>query len=456
MEQYVINGSYNKFKLIEIGEGNCDNIKSSLVVAIMDRELNDRFKIVYGMVEKLIQNANRVILVGVSDNNKVFSPIANMMVTYRAYDIYSVRIKSVVSAEWIEKVCERHPDVNEVQTYLGGEVVVYNELSSMLVEIEGLCKSGNIAELKSYVEKNMPSLEVLTATVNKMKKTCDEVNTNELNELIADYKNRLDAVAKESSSKSQQLETLREENDKLGSAVSELKNTCSDLKVRLEDMQENDGGSVMRTYNTIPLSSINSHTKRILYFKEISYVPYVNSLVKQLADIAKRKLGVGKVKVVVYDTNTEFYQAYSPLRIVDGREYLSNKTDLVNKVEMFVVTEPNPTILSDVLNKEFELVIIYDRMRSSKDLISGNLITKYFVLNSNTEYVSYKSKLGIIDPMSIITRAHALKEKTLDIPTIDGYSGATPSAKMSKYIKQPTSHGDPLIGTIMKKARIEM
>lgn len=457
MEKYIINGSLHQYTRLEAGDKEkASEIKDSLVVAIIDKELDDRFVSLYEMIHSLLCNGNRVVLVGITDDNKSFTPIASLLVQYRAYDIYTVTMKSVVSDEWVTKVTSRKADLNEVQNYLGGDLVSYSDLTSLLIGIENIIEEGNLESLKDFVEKYMPTLETLSNTLNHMKKVCDSTNTEELQALIAEYKSKLESVLSDADRKVKMIEELREDNQKFQSDVAELRETCSDLKSKLEEaeMAESSGG-VVKTYNTLQVGSINCKVKNIIYFKEISYVPYVNSLVLQLFNVIKTKRKC-RIKLLIYDTQTEFYQAYNPLRVVDGREYIANKSDLLKKVEQFVVSEPNPTILTDILTSDFEVVIIYDRMRGVKDLIAGNLITKFFILNSNTEYINYKAKLNIIDTSNIITRPGALKDKTLDIPFIDGYSGATPGAKITKYAKLATSHKEPLILTICKKARIEV
>ena len=456
MDKYIINGSLHQYVKLEVNPEKAKEIKTGLVIVITDKELDESFVKLYETVHTLLCNGSRVVLVNINDNNKCFQPLASLLIQYRDYDIYSVALKSVVSDEWVGKVTERQPDLNEVQNFIGGDLVAYSDLTSLMIGIENIIEEGNIDNLKSFVEKYMPTLENLSNTLNQMKKVCDSTNTEELQALITEYKSKLESVLDDTNKKVKVIEELREDNQKFQNDVAELREACSDLKSKLEAAESSEAGSVVvKAYNTLHLGAINTKVKSVIYFKEISNIPYINSLVIQLFNIIKTKKKSG-IKLLVYDTQTEFYQAYNPLRVVDGREYVANKSDLLRKVEQFVVSEPHPAILTDVMTSEFDVVIIYDRMHGTKDLVDGNLVTKFFVLNSNTEYVNYKSKLNIIDTANVITRPGALKDKSLDIPSIDGYSGSTPNAKVTKYAKLATSHKEPLILTICKKARIEL
>ena len=180
--------------------------------------------------------------------------------------------------------------------------------------------------------------------------------------------------------------------------------------------------------------------------------------------LEKKKL---KCKLLIYDSQSELYKAYDPLTIFNGSEYINLKGTLISTTKQFVVSEPNPSILQDILMSDqcFDVVVIYDRMKGIKDIVSGNNVTKFFVMNSKHDYEKLKPVLKIPDTSNIITsigssigksKDGTIDKQLLDIPTISNYHMATDSAKTAKYIKLATSiNNTALIDTIIKKSRVD-
>ena len=92
---------------------------------------------------------------------------------------------------------------------------------------------------------------------------------------------------------------------------------------------------------------------------------------------------------------------------VDSAEFESNKQMLMQKTPKFVVTEPAPQILKDILQSmspQFDVVIIYDRMRQAADLVEGNNVYKFWVVNSYNDYIQTKNLFKIDRTDTVITR----------------------------------------------------
>ena len=156
------------------------------------------------------------------------------------------------------------------------------------------------------------------------------------------------------------------------------------------------------------------------------------------------------------------YRKYQPLTVVDGKTYVSDKDTLINKAEKFVAAEPIPAILHDILESPlaFDVVIVYDRMHNTKDLISGNNVSKFFIINSNHDYLQMKDTLKITASGNIITSEDSTIEasdgrKWLNIPTIEGYTSCTDSAKISKYLRlRCKNHNQTLFNYIVEKSNL--
>lgn len=473
MTKYLINENIHGYDKISVNDIDKANSLNSLFVVIIDKSCDSEVAKYYKFINKALKNNNRVITVGVNDENVAFKPIASMMTTFNSYDIYQVDGREYISANYLLTLEDREPDMAEVQAYIGGDVTAYSDMSTILFGIESLVEEGNIEGLKNYVEDRMLSIEKLTVTLNNMKKTCDVFNSNELIDAVNSLKEKEKKLSDTIGDKDKTIEEIKFDRDQKKVDLENLKRENERLKNRNNDLkaQTESGSSIIRSYKEIHTQSINCRTKFVLYFKEISYVKYTNSLMLQLIKAIKLRNPNLKIKFIIYDTSSELYQVYNPLRIVSGSEYVANKTSIINKVETFVVSEANPTILQDILVSEqcFDVVVIYDRIKGITDLVNGNNVTKFFVINSSTDYEKLKAILKINDTSFILTNASSTLGKTketgtavkakvrefLDIPTIDGYTTTTDSSKTSKYMKLATEFTKvPLIETIIKKSRI--
>lgn len=473
MTKYLINENIHGYDKISVNDIDKADSMNSLFVVIIDKSCDSEVAKYYKFINKALKNNNRVITVGVNDENVTFKPIASMMTTFNSYDIYQVDGREYISANYLLTLEDREPDMAEVQAYIGGDVTAYSDMSTILFGIESLVEEGNIDGLKNYVEDRILSIEKLTVTLNNMKKTCDVFNSNELIDAVNSLKEKEKKLSNTIEDKDKTIEEIKFDRDQKKVDLENLKRENERLKNRNNDLkaQTESGSSVIRSYKEIHTQSINCRTKFVLYFKEISYVKYTNSLMLQLIKAIKLRNPNLKIKFIIYDTSSELYQVYNPLRIVSGSEYVANKTSIINKVETFVVSEANPTILQDILVSEqcFDVVVIYDRIKGITDLVNGNNVTKFFVINSSTDYEKLKAILKINDTSFILTNASstlgrtketgtAVKAKVrefLDIPTIDGYTTTTDSSKTSKYMKLATEFTKvPLIETIIKKSRL--
>lgn len=447
MDKYLINSDLHGYNKQEINSFDASDVKDSLIITVVNKGCDDKVGAYYKMIRNALSNFNRVILIGVNDENRVFKTLACLMTTYRAYDIYTVESEESLSIKEVLAMEDRHPDLTEVQTYIGGDVTAYSDMSAILFGIESLVSEGNSDKLKEYLNEHMLSIENLTSTLDSMKKTCDIFNSDELidkiNKLIEEKK-ELNAKIDVKDSKLKELEydktklkvdyeTLQRENRKIISEKEAM------------EASANLGGNVLKAYKPIKTPLIHCRTKIVLYFKEISYVQYVNSLVMHLLYMLTSVMKI-KAKLLIYDTQTNMYSSYGSLRIVSSQAYISNKHGLISKNKAFVVSEPNSSIIKDVLESDqsFDVVIVYDRMKNPIDVVEGNNVYKFFVINSSQEFSKMYKELKIKDLDYVITRPGStigLNEKDtfegsyIDIPSIDDYSKATNSAKLSKYIR---------------------
>lgn len=472
MEKYIINENYHGYNKISINDIDKTNESNNIFVVIIDKTCDENTAQYYNFINNALKNINRVIVISVQDQNKTFRPIASMMICFKAYDIYEITDKDNLSAQYLLKLEDREPDFSEVQTYIGGDLTSYSDMNMILFGIESLIEEGNTDALKKFIEEHMISIENLTTSLNNMKKICDMFNSNELINQINTLKEQEEKLNKTIEDKDENLSSIKYDRDKYKVESETLKRENNKLKEKTQNLQEQakSGGNTIKTYKTVNTQLLRgTKTKIILYFKEISYVRYMNTLTNVLLEFIKRH-GL-KTKLMIYDTNSEMSRVYEPLRVIRGNEYVADKSLIIHKVESFVVAEPSQMIIEDMLTSDmqFDVLIIYDRMHTLTDIVEGNLVTKFYVMNSRKDYEALKDVLKITDTSFIITNSQnslniSKDWKTvgprdfLDIPTIDDFKKRainSDSFVFSKYVKQASANSKKaIIQTIIEKSKI--
>lgn len=431
------------------------------LVVVISNDNNSPLKNYYAAVLNILKNRGRVVLIGVKDsNNDLFKPLAALMASYRAYDIYVVVNKDVVTAPYLKTIESREPDFNEVQTYVGGDIAVYSEISTLMIGIDNIVQEGNIERLSGFLGQHMKSIESLTSVLDYMKSVCESHNSAKLADKIETLEKLVEKHKSESNKLNGQVKILAEEKAEINSEVENLKaevRKLRDSNEALKAASESDN-KIITSFIPCRTTECECKVNNIIYFKEVSYVPYVNSLVSNLFEIYKRNNK--KVKLLIYDNKTDLYETYKPLNIVSGKTFVSNRDTYVKTTEKFVVSEPAPNIIKEIIGSDTapDILIIYDRMKTVQDIVEGNNVTKFFVINSGSEYNKLVKILKIFDESKIITRSDAEFAKTaLDIPSVKNYSSWSESKKIVTYMRLSTAITKvPLIEEISTKSRIQI
>lgn len=466
MAKYVVNSKNKLERYSDIEIKKTSSIENSTIAIIVNKDCDSELQTYYNSVQKSLKSGNRVMLVGIKDGNSVFNIIASLMLLYNGYDIYQEDEWGSINDEYLEAIEKRTPDFCEAQTFLDPDIASYADIQNIIFDIQSAIEDRDLERLKCILGEKSKSIEYLSSTISYMKKVCDMSSSKELFNSVEALKDEIsDALIKVEASK-KEIDNAKYERDKYKVSVEELKRENEKLKAKKDSHDVNVSSiaeeAPLKTYKEVNTQLIQCKTKLVIYFKEISYVRYVNSLVTHLMSyLEKSKL---KCKLVIYDTHTSMYGVYKPLQAVAGNEYLSMKGTLISKTKAFVVSEPNSSILNDILCSEecFDVVIVYDRMRGINDLISGNNVTRFVVVNSSKEYEAIKNIIKIQDLSTVITRADTRIENSsgkarnfLDIPKIEQYGNMTETGMMSKYIKINTKHSNvPLLSTIITKSRV--
>lgn len=460
MERYIINYGVYGYTPVDAKTALEKVTKDDKLYAVVNEDIEGKLHELYTAFKVLLKAGVRIYLIGVEGTSELFKPLASLLILYDRYDIYEVANKEDITPNYLTRIETREPDACEAMHMIDNSIMAYSDISTLLIGIESLVSEGNMGGLSSFIESHLQSIENLSVALDYMSKLADMNNSSELlqtvDKLRAGY-NELNTQLEEAEEKAKEVKADKE---KLAAKLRDTERELIKIKDSNTELQELVGDSggigVVKGYTECNTALIRCKTKIVLYFKEVSYVAYVNSLMLGLLEWLKMKEIT--YKMVIYDNQTELLGVYKPLNVVDGREYVNNKHNLFTRADKFVTVEPAQAILNDILtaSPSFDVVVVYDRMRGLKDIVTGNNVAKFYVINSKREYDEVKSSLKITDDTHIITRTDStFAPNTLDIPFIDGYKTASDAAKTSKYFKLATAKTKTnLIKFITEQSRI--
>ena len=437
---YKLHG-YEEKDIIDLKEATKEwEIGTAVIVLNSETIGNERNY--YSAVKRLCSLGVKVVLINLEGENECFKMLACLMLNYDQYNIYSVKNKSYLSADYVSSLCEREADYNEVQTYIDGDITAFSELGTIFIGIESLVKEGSIEALKEFLESHVNSVENISASIDFLKKNVDLNRSEELTTTINELQTKLDKMEDVKSDVENQLKITENELRNAKQEAATLDEEARTMKLKYDSLMEQStsGGVVINSYIETNVAMLHCKTKIIIYFKEISYVTYMNSFIINL--VGRYRASQKKVKLVIYDRKNSISCMYNPLQIVGTQEYLQDKNSLINKPNSFVVIEPNPQIIQDVLqsNEAYDIVIIYDRLKEANDIVVGNNVTKFFVINSRNDFEQSKSIMRIGDKSPVFVReSTGIEHGTLfPLATIADYRGGSESesARVSQYIKK--------------------
>jgi hypothetical protein len=203
-------------------------------------------------------------------------------------------------------------------------------------------------------------------------------------------------------------------------------------------------------------------TKHVIYFKELTPIPYINTFVKYLTDyIRTRKMGGKKVicKLTIFDFNGT-QKLYHPIPYITGDEYMARRMEMAGSRMELAIATPQMAVLSDLLTGKYSgadtapnVLIVYDRTHQHTDIITGKIVTKFFICHSRSAVERLAQDFHIKDPSKIITTADTfIHSSQLDIPRIKGFSTfESESRRKRAYLGLRTRYGNqPLMDAVLE------
>lgn len=466
MTKYLFNSNIHGYEISDVNNFEKETTKDDIIILILSESCNEESSKYYKLVDDVMRRFTRVILIGIGGSELVFDAVASNMVVFGQYDIYKVGDVTDISAEYLIKIIDRHPDLAEAQTYLPSSVCSYSDLCTLLYGIDALVNEGNLEGLKAHIERHLTGIEGAVELINKLKATQEAFNSNELIDNINSLKAEIQAKIDELKAKDDEIESVKHSRDEKIVEADNLKRELAKIKVAVTDQSESDlnTGNVFTTYSAYNTAMHANNKALIIYFKEISYVRYMNTLISILCERIEREKKT--FKLLIYDNNVNTVTRYG-LDTITCQSYTSDKNNIIKNKKKVVVVEPFNAIIQDLVSTKdaVDVLIVYDRLGQYEDLVKGNNVTKFTIANSKADLdMVYKVKaITPNDPSTVITDVRNSYElgngghaQFLDIPFIDeNFFKLTDSARFQKYNKLKSARSQEfIIQHIMHKAHI--
>lgn len=451
---YMLMASYNQYNIYKVDD--TDIIDEEYISRVEDRHVNrEEVEIALGadVISYDVLSETLINIKEAMDNKDVEELIEVMKDNQRSL------LEAANTVDYMKYMINKQEEKIENNK---------NKLEKMEENVESVDREEEIRkELQEEINEHIKNIEEQKEIIAKLEEEIKDVKES-YDKKLEDINNKLKAYEKELESKDKEIKHKELETNKKDDILKEKDEFISKLRDELKLMEENkvdeidngekqvkieeylkdiekykrrvnelesrisNSGPILNKYKEMNTSTIKCKAKSIIYFKEISYVPYINSFVTQVLSIMAdlKKL---RVKLVIYEYKNNFLSVYKPIDVAGSAEYINNRDTIVNKLEKVVIVEPNQAIIEDILKANYDVIIVYDRLKQDTDIVVGNNVHKYFVINSSND-LKHILQNNKIDKKHIITSVGTDPE-SISINTIEGYKKMSPGGKMSAYMK---------------------
>lgn len=455
----LVNSSVTGIESVGINVlGDINIAKQQEIIFVCNKNAVDFPSTVYVFLRDCLRQGKRVYLIVVGGcEHRLYS---NLMVLFGAYDIYNIHDEHMLNERFIRGIVSRKSGIEDVSQFVGCEAIAYGTLDTVLLSLAERADELDISD--SEADALIGGAEVLTY----LKAVDADYNYKEKDRVIADMRANID---KANEAK------LRADRD-LALAQDSLSNVTSRLEVARARVDELEAAPVVQATASVRgamvvqpnclTDTLMTDTKHVIYIKELTQIPYINTFVKYLTDyIRTRKVAGKKVvcKLVIFDFNGTKKQ-YNPIPLLTGDEYMARRMEMAGSRMELAIATPQMAVLSDLLTGKYggsdtapNVLIVYDRTHQSTDLVSGKLVTKFFVCHSRSAADRFMQDFQIKDPSRIITSADAFIHSTqLDIPRIANFGDfESESRRQRAYLGLRTRYGQqPLMDAVLRAAGI--
>lgn len=394
--QIVTNSAEIESRCAGVIKLNFAEIEDSVV--ILTEEDTDVLN-TYVFVNTLIKNDKGVKCVVCGASELMKNSIGALMFNSEHYNIFESDIESI-DEEYINDITDIEQTREEAEMFLDEKVLAYSTVSKKLIEKEDNdCKVGS-----EYIEY--------------LKSILDSGNTdNKVNIMSVQMKDRIDK-------KNEEIEQLKSNLESSERNIKQLESLNKSLKDNL--ISANDS---IVSYVTVNTAAIATKAKHILYFKEISYVRYMNTFIEAFMKILE--LSGVNARLIIQDVRDDRNSRYGSIPVVDDKFYGANRDKLVNSTKEFVAVSKSTAIIEDVLKLDSDILVIYDRTGTAQSLIAGD-VTRFFVVGSRREFET--ATRFRIDPKNTFCYSEDTDDG-IHIEKIPDFKSLNENSKVSKINK---------------------
>lgn len=459
--RYCVGIQLDGFENFEIDSQVLKDCKESEILIVLGEDSVDSLNKYYLSIKSILspKKLNRLVLVLDGTTSNIRKQICMLCVSMECYDIYTVNSRRDITNEYIETLFNREPTPEEVETFIDADLVAYSELSQFVVKLNSLAVDNDIDGIQNLIMTNKNIIYTFPPIIDYMKRVVDTHNTG-LNAKVSELKLEIDKLSEDNRALKLNLHAKEEACEKAKDSLNGLQSEIKDYKTKcknLEEQLEDSDSSGLHQYIPIKVNKIKGvRVKCIIYFKEISPVVYINSLVKYLKECISVYFTDEELtaKIVVYDRPGDFAAIYSPLTMVSGTKFHENP-DILSGQKDLLITEPNMGITEALLKIDTDILIIYDKLKSNQDLVEGNTVTKFTVIGSSSAINKLEqSRSSKLERAKVIANVGACPG-TLYINNIPDFKKAGNTAKMSKYCRLACDSG-LLIQTMLELSGLKL
>lgn len=433
--RYCINIDIDGLESREITD--IGGITSSTVVVFLNESVNKQLNKYYLGVYRLIQQSNRVMLIILGDTSKISKHISMLMYSYNQNDIYKLSedfdLNGLTKA-YIAVLEEQTPDDIDIELFIGSDVISYGKTPILLAQMLDIVNQGNTdTPLDKLIRDNATVLESALGTLSYTKAVTEKVNLGAFKSKLNNTLDKLataDATIKELEGK---LEGTRSDYESLKANREVQLKELKDANAKIDNLEKKlNQGAIIREYISVNTKLLQCKVKVVIYYKEISRINYISSFISEFYNYLTKILKK-RTKLIIYDNPHSFLGVYKPIQAITSAEYVTNRQSITQKMDKMVLVEPNPSILQDVLtNDTYEIVLVYDRLKQETDIVTGNNVYKYYIVNSIKDINEIKKK-NAINMTNVITNI-GVDRNALTISEIEGYKTKADSPKLSAYM----------------------
>ena len=430
--------------------------KQQEVIFVCNKDAKDFPSTVYIFLRDCLRNGKRVFLIIVGDSDhRLYS---NLMVLFGAYDIYNIADERMLNERFIRGIVSRKCGIEDASQFVGCDAIAYGNLDAVVLKVAERADELDISDTEA--DALIGSAEV----ISYLKAVDAEFNYKEKDRVIESLKSSIEKVTSEKEQLDSDLAVAKDSISNLTSRLEVARARVDELESAPQVQQTTTVRGAMIVQPTCLTDSLMTDTKHVLYFKELTPIPYINTFIKYLTDyIRTRKMGGKKVvcKLTIFDFNGT-QRLYNPIPFITGDQYMARRMEMAgSRMEMAIAT-PQMAVLSDLLTGKFsgadtapDVLIVYDRTYQHTDIVSGKIVTKFFVCHSRGAVERFAQDFHIKDPSRIITTSDTfIHSSQLDIPRIKDFKNfESESRRKRAYLGLRTRYGQqPIMDAVLLSA----